>query len=124
MIVLLSLVGLFFFSHPSFQTKFVNRFTQKINQNFETDINFKGVEIGFDGSVNLNSFFIADHHSDTLFYAKNLKTDLQSFRELVGGNLFFSITEFEDVFLKITQYEGEKNNSLFQFFQKVLPTPN
>ena len=120
MIIVLSLVGLFVISIPAIQTQLANRLTKKINQNFQTEIKVEGVVIGLDGAVNLTSFFIADHHSDTLFYAKNFKTDLYSFRQWVNGNLFFSTTEFEDVFFKITQYEGEENTSLFQFTEKLL----
>ena len=120
MIIVLSLGTLFVISIPSVQTHLANRLTQKINQNFETDIKVEGVTIGFDGAVNLASFFVADHHSDTLFFAKNFKTDLYSLGQWVNGNLFFSSTEFEDIFLKITKYEGEENNSLFQFTDKLL----
>ena len=120
MIIILSLVGLLVISIPAVQTHLANRLTQKINQNFQTEMKVEGVAIGFDGAVNLSSFFIADHHSDTLFYAKNFKTDLYSLGQWVNGNLFFSTTEFEDIFLKITQYEGEENNALFQFTDKLL----
>ena len=120
MIVILSLVTLFVISIPSVQTHLANRLTQKINQNFETDIKVEGVAIGFDGAVNFASFFVADHHSDTLFYAKNFKTDIYSLSQWVNGNLFFLSTEFEDIFFKITQYKGEENNSLFLFKDKLL----
>ena len=42
-------------------------------QNLETEMKVEGVAIGFDGTVNLASFYIADHHSDTLFMQKTLK---------------------------------------------------
>ncbi len=120
MIIFLSLVSLLVISIPAVQTHLANRLTQKINQNFQTEMKVEGVAIGFDGEVNLSSFFIADHHSDTLFYSKKFKTDLYSLGQWVNGNLFFSTTEFEDVFLKITQYKGEENNALFQFTEKLL----
>jgi hypothetical protein len=113
-------MGLLVISIPAVQNHLANRLTQNINQNFQTDLKVEGVAIGFDGTVNLASFFIADHRSDTLFYAKKFKTDLYSLGQWVNGNLFFSTTEFEDIFLKITQYEGEENNSLFQFTDKLL----
>ena len=91
MILLLSLGGLMLFSIPVVQTYLVNRFTQKMYQNLETEMKVEGVAIGFDGSVNLASFYIADHHSDTLFYAKNFKTDLYSLGQWLNGNLFFSL---------------------------------
>jgi hypothetical protein len=124
MIFVLSLGTLFVISIPSVQTHLANRFTKKINKNFETDFKVDGVAIGFDGSVNLASFFVADHHSDTLFYAKNFKTDLYSLSQWVSGNLFFSSTEFEEIYFKITQYKGEDKNSLFQFTDKLLAHSN
>ena len=119
MIFTLSLVGLLVISIPSFQMRFVNLLTEQINQNFRTEIKVEGVSVGFDGEVNLTSFFIADHHSDTLFFAKKFKTDLYSLRQWVNGNLFFSKTQLEDVFLKVIEYEGEDNNSLFKFSNKL-----
>jgi hypothetical protein len=124
MIFVLSLGTLFVISIPSVQTHLANRFTKKINKNFETDFKVDGVAIGFDGSVNLASFFVADHHSDTLFYAKNFKTDLYSLSQWVSGNLFFSSTDFEEIYFKITQYKGEDKNSLFQFTDKLLAHSN
>jgi len=120
MIFVLSLVGFLVVSFPAVQNHLVDRLTKKINKNFQTDIKVEGIAIGFDGGVNMASFFISDHHSDTLFYAKNFKTDLYSLGQWVNGNLFFSTTEFEDIFIKITHYEGEENNSFFQFTDKLL----
>lgn len=120
MIIVLSLGTLLVISIPSVQSQLANRLTEKINQNFQTDIKVEGVAIGFDGTVNLASFFVADHHSDTLLYAKNFKTDLYSLNQWVNGKLFFSTTDFEDVVFKITHYKGEENNSLFQFTDKLL----
>ena len=120
MIIVLSLVSLLLISFPGVQNNLAHRLTKNINRNFQTEVKVEGVKIGFDGTVNLASFFIADHHSDTLFYAKNFKTDLYSLGQWVNGNLFFSSTQFEDIFLKITHYNGEKNNSFFHFTDKLL----
>ena len=114
------MLGAIVLSIPSVQNRLADRLTTKINRNYDTDIMVEGVSIGFDGAVNLASFFIADHHSDTLFYAKNFKTDLFSIGQWVDGNLFFSNTDFEDIFLKIITYEGEEHNSFFQFTDKLL----
>ena len=119
-ITILSLISLLILRIPSIQTLLAQQLTEDINQNFETGIKVEGVSVGFDGAVNLDSFFISDHHSDTLFYAKKFKTDLYSLKQWVNGNLFFSTTEFEGVLVKIVKYEGEKNNSFFQFAHKLL----
>ena len=119
-IIVLSLVTLWVLSIPSFQNNLAHKLTNEINKNFETEIKVEGVFVGFDGAVNLASFFIADHCSDTLFYAKNFKTDLYSIRQWVNGDLYFSNTSFENVFFKIIKYQGEENNSLAHFTDKLL----
>ena len=66
---------------PSVQNQLASRITEQINQNLQTDIRVKEVSIGFNGAVNFNSFFVADHQADTLFYADNFKTDLYSLKQ-------------------------------------------
>ena len=105
---------------PSVQNKLASRITKQINQNLQTEIRVKEVSIGFNGAVNFNSFFVADHQADTLFYADNFKTDLYSLKQWVNGKLFFSYADFEGVLLKVVQYEGEENNSLSRFTDQLL----
>ena len=68
----------------------------------------------------MKSFFIADHHADTLFFAKNFQTDIYSFGQWVDGNLFFETVEFDEALLKIIHYKGELQNSFFHFSDKLL----
>lgn len=119
-IIVFLVVSLLVLGMPIVQSRLALHLTQKINHSIQSEIKVEGVSIEYDGAVNLSSFFLADHHSDTLFYAKNFKTDLYSLGQWVDGNLFFSTTEFEDVYLKIIKYEGEENNSLSLFTQKLL----
>ena len=61
---------------PIVQTKLASHITNQINKDYSTDINVNQVAIGFKGDVLLKDVFIADQREDTLFYAKNIKTDL------------------------------------------------
>jgi len=107
-------------SLPTVQTGLARQLTREINQNYQTAIKVDGVSIDFSGAVMLESFFIADHHSDTLFFANTFKTDLYSLGQWLNGNLFFSTTTLQDFQLKIIQYEGEEHNSFFQFTDKLI----
>ena len=107
-------------STPYVQSRVADGLAVKINENYNIDIRVGEVSIGAGGSILINSFFIADHQSDTLFFAKKFQTDLYSFGQWVDGNFFFDTVEFDEAFLKVTQYEGELQNSFFQFSDKLL----
>ena len=111
---------LILFKIPFVQSRVTEGIVTKINDNYNTDIRVEEVSIGTDGSILLKSFFIADHHADTLFFAKNFHTDIYSFGQWVDGNLFFETAEFDEAFLKIIQYEEELENSFFHFYDKLL----
>ena len=81
-------------SLPFVQSRIANKIAAKINQNYSTAIRVDGVAVSSTGSIVLKSFFIADHHADTLFYAKNFQTDLYSFGKWAAGDLFFDTAAF------------------------------
>ena len=107
--MLLSFLGIVLFSFvllstPFVQSRVADALAIKINENYNTDIRVGEVSIGVDGSIFIKSFFIADHHADTLFFAKKFQTDLYSFGQWVEGNLYLETVEFDEAFLKVTQY--------------------
>ena len=121
---MLSFLGILIFTSillniPFVQSRITDVLITKINENYNTDIRVEEVSIRTDGSILLKSFFIADHHADTLFFAKNFQTDFYSFGQWLDGNLFFETAEFDEAFLKVTQYEGELQNSFFHFSGKL-----
>lgn len=107
-------------SLPFVQSRIANKIAAKINQNYSTAIRVDGVAVSSTGSIVLKSFFIADHHADTLFYAKNFQTDLYSFGKWAAGDLFFDTAAFNDVYLKVIRYDGEAQNSLAYFSEQLL----
>ena len=104
---------------PFVQSRVTDGLVTKINENYNTDIRVEQVSIRTDGSILLKSFFIADHHADTLFFAKNFQTDIYSFGQWVDGNLFFETVEFDEAFIKIIQYEEELKNSFNHFSDRL-----
>ena len=99
------------------QTKLASRITNQINKDYSTDINVNQVAIGFKGDVLLKDVFVADQGEDTLFYAKNIKTDLNILDQLLDGKFILHNATLDGFFLKINHYE--EDNSLKSFINQL-----
>ena len=102
---------------PIVQTKLASHITNQINKDYSTDINVNQVAIGFKGDVLLKDVFIADQREDTLFYAKNIKTDLNILDQLLEGKFVLHNATLDGLYLRINQYE--EDNSLKSFINKL-----
>ena len=99
------------------QTKLASRITNQINKDYSTDINVNQVAIGFKGDVLLKDVFVADQGEDTLFYAKNIKTDLNILDQLLDGKFVLHNATLDGFFLRINHYE--EDNSLKSFINQL-----
>ncbi len=99
------------------QTKLASRITNQINKDYSTDINVNQVAIGFMGDVLLKDVFVADQREDTLFYAKNIKTDLNILDQLLDGKFVLHNATLDGFFLRINHYE--EDNSLKSFINQL-----
>ena len=75
------------FSIPFVQTKIGAYFTEKINEDFGTNIVIEKVDFSFIGSVNLKGVKIKDHHQDTLIYVSKLRTSLVNFKRILDNQV-------------------------------------
>jgi len=99
------------------QTNLATRITNQINKYYSTDINVNQVEIGFKGDVLLKDVFVADHLEDTLFYAKNIKTDLNILDQLLNRKFVLHNATLDGFYLRINHYE--EDSSLKSFISKL-----
>ena len=99
------------------QTKLASRITNQINKDYSIDINVNQVAIGFKGDVLLKDVFVADQGEDTLFYAKNIKTDLNILDQLLDGKFVLHNATLDGFFLRINHYE--EDNSLKSFINQL-----
>ncbi len=99
------------------QTKLASRITNQINKDYSTDINVNQVSIGFKGDVLLKDVFIADQREDTLFYSKNIKTDLNILDQLLDGKFVLHNATLDGFYLRINHYD--EDNSLKSFINKL-----
>ena len=102
-------------SLPAVQTKLGQLATQKINNDYKSDITVGRVSISFFGSVNLHDILIRDYRKDTLVSVKNIRTDLLSFKNLYHGQLQFGTIRAANLFLNLKIYKGEKASNLDRF---------
>lgn len=116
LILLLLLLG-FALSLPSVQTKLGKYLTERINEDFGTDIHVDRMSISIFGSVNLKDVHIRDHHKQTLIFAKKLQTNILSFKRLYGGDLLFGDIRADELQLYMRIYKGEKDSNLDRFIQ-------
>ncbi|MBS9766786.1 MAG: translocation/assembly module TamB, partial [Flavobacteriaceae bacterium] len=104
---------------PSVQTKLAQKATSYINHKFNVDINIEKIDLSSIGDAKLKNILIKDHHKDTLIYASELFTEIESFKKLLlDGQVRLNSTLLKDVSLQMTTYKGEKDNSLDVFIDR------
>ncbi len=69
--------------------------------------------------MKLENLILFDHQSDTLFYAKNIESNLTSNNNFLKKKFSFSNSTIDDFYLNITQYQNEKENSLVIFLNDL-----
>lgn len=105
-------------SIPSVQTHIAKKVTTNLNETYGTDINIKRLGLNWKGEVDIREVYIADHHQDTLIYAKELQTNILSFQNLIKGDLGFGNIDLNYAKLYVKTYKGEDENNLNVFAQK------
>lgn len=105
-------------SLPFVQTKIARIATDKLNEDFGTNINIEKVAVSVFGSVRLKGVLILDHHNDTLISAERLQTNVMSFANIVNSKLHFSYIRANSLNFHMKTYKGE-NSSNFDLFVKA-----
>jgi hypothetical protein len=116
-LLLLLLILSIALSTPYVQTKIAQYATEKINEDFGTDINVDEVAITVFGGVKLKKVFIRDHHKDTLIYADRIKTNVLGMKNLIDGKLLFGDLVADGFFLNIKNYKNEPHTNLDLFIE-------
>ncbi|MBT8184702.1 MAG: translocation/assembly module TamB, partial [Eudoraea sp.] len=73
--------------------------------------------ISWDTSI--KGIFIEDHHQDTLFHIKELRTSILSMRHLIEGSMEFGDIEIDQLNFKLKTYAGENDTNLGFFIDKL-----
>ena len=97
------------------QTKLGVYATNKINEDFGTNLSIEKVNLSFLGSIALKDVQIKDHHKDTLIFVKKISTSLISVKKVFNNKLLFDAITIEDAFYFIKTYKGETTNNMSVF---------
>ena len=87
------------FSIPAVQTKLGGIATKKLNQDFNTRISIKKVDLSFLGNVQLEGIEIRDHHQDTLIFVNELKTSIFSFKNSIQNKFNLGNVSLDGVYV-------------------------
>ncbi len=112
LLLLLSGIAL---SLPVVQTKIAHYFTEKINEDFGTDIYIDQVEVTIFGGVQLKKVLIKDDRKNTLIYASRINTSILDAKKLLDGQLIFGKIRANNLNLQIRTYKNEKESNLDKF---------
>ena len=97
------------------QTKLGVYATNKINEDFGTNLSIGKVNLSFLGSIALKEVQIRDHHKDTLIFVKKISTSLLSVKKVFNNKLLFDAISIEDAFYFMKTYKGETTNNMAVF---------
>ncbi len=114
-------------SIPAVQTLIANKVTTKVNEEFGTEIHIHRLGLNWKGEVDIREVYIADHHNDTLIYAKALQTNILSIKNLIDGDLNFGHIKLIQAKFYYKIYKGENNDNISVFadkFNSDLPSKN
>jgi hypothetical protein len=115
------LLGILFFgvlSTSYVQTQIVKQITKNFTQTTQQQILFEDLKLRWNGKLEFNNFYLEDHHQDTLFFIKALRTSLLDFKGLQQNHFDFSRLEAEGFFMKLKKYQGEETHSLKILLEK------
>ncbi|MDP5092016.1 MAG: translocation/assembly module TamB [Polaribacter sp.] len=105
------------FSIPFVQTKIGAYFTEKINEDFGTNIVIEKVDFSFIGNVNLKGVKIKDHHQDTLIFVSKLRTSVINFKRILDNQVNLKSISLDGVDFHLKTYKGETNDNLSIFIE-------
>ena len=115
LLILLLLVLGIALTLPVVQTKIAHYVTEKLNEQYKTDIQVDQIAVTIFGVVKLKKVLIKDHHKDTLIYANRINTNLLDLSKLAAGDLIFGNVRIDRLLLNMKTYKGEKDTNLDKF---------
>lgn len=92
--------------------------TDRINQDFKTDINIGKVGLQLNGDIELKEILIRDYKNDTLIGVGELNSSIISFKNLYDGKLNFGDIDIQNLVFNLKTYKGEEDTNLDVFVAK------
>ena len=118
--MLLFIILVLLLSIPAVQNRLGKYATERINNDFGTNINIEKVGLQFNGDIELKNIYIEDYKKDTLVNIVELNTSILSFKKAIYDNkLTFGDIDIIGMNLNIKTYKGEDQTNLDVFVNKL-----
>ncbi|MCK0109828.1 translocation/assembly module TamB [Flavobacteriaceae bacterium S0825] len=119
--MLLFIILVLLLSIPAVQTRLGKYATDRINDDFGTNINIEKVGLQFNGDVELLNIYIEDYKKDTLISINELNTSILSVRKMIYDNkLTFGDVDIEGMLFNLKTYKDETDTNLDVFVEKFV----
>ena len=105
-------------SIPAVQTRLGKYATDRINNDFKTNINIGRVGLQLNGDIELKEILIKDYKKDTLISIGELNSSIISFKNLYNSKLNFGDIDIQNLVFNLKTYEGEDQTNLDVFVEK------
>ncbi|WP_158838555.1 translocation/assembly module TamB domain-containing protein [Polaribacter sp. L3A8] len=102
-------------SVPAIQTKLGNYATQKLNEDFKTNISIEKIDLSFLGNVQLKGVEVRDHHQDTLIFVKKLTTSILNAKKVLESEVNLGDISLDGGYVYMKKYKGEEDDSMAVF---------
>lgn len=102
-------------SIPAVQTKIGNYLTNKVNEDFGTNLSIEKVDLSLLGSVQLKGVQIRDHHKDTLIFVNKLTTSILNAKRILDSEVNLKSIYLEDAAYYMKTYKGEEDDNMAVF---------
>ncbi|MCF1191819.1 translocation/assembly module TamB [Mangrovimonas sp. AS39] len=102
-------------SIPAVQTALGNYATNRLNEDFGTDIHIGKVGLQFNGDVELKEVLVRDYTKDTLFGANEINTSIINFKNVMDSKLAFGDIDVYGLVFNLKTYKGEVETNLDRF---------
>lgn len=113
-------LGTVVLSLPGVQTRLAQLVTDRINNDFGTNIRIDRLRISLiSWDTALKDIYVEDYQGDTLIYIQNLNTSILSLRDMAKGVLEFGDIEVEQLYLNMTTYPDAPDTNLGIFIDKL-----
>lgn len=117
-LLLLFLLLFLILSIPAVQTRLGRYATDRINEDFNTNINIERIGLKINGDAKLRNILIRDYKTDTLISIAELNTSILNFSKLANGKLTFGDIDIKTLVFNIKTYKGEDETNLDVFVAK------
>lgn len=96
---------------PVFQTWLVQRVTNYLASELNTEVRLDRIEIEFFRTLAIKGLYIEDQHHDTLLFAGEIKSEITMFAPR-QNKIYLTGVELNDAVFKLQKYQGEKGLNL------------